>query len=192
MKYFIVIVILIVAGFYFFLPNETHVEDNVRSEEINIEDIYFIEGNSAISWNGAKIVGLSHDGKIPVKSGEVSDSSGEIVFDVSLIESDSNMLTGHLKSEDFFNVEMYPEAKLFIKSITSNQIVGDLTIKDVTKEIDIPVELTVGEVLTIKGQTTIDRTDFGINYKSGSIFQELGDGAISDDVEIVFDLTFRK
>ncbi|MCI5108501.1 MAG: YceI family protein [Candidatus Pacebacteria bacterium] len=191
MKY-ILIVIVLVIGAYFLLPDKKIEAPTNNIEGVDIVGEYKVEEDSRIDWRGAKVVGLSHDGSILISSGEINNGTGEIVFDVTSITSDSAGLSKHLKSEDFFDVETYPMAKFYIKSIDAKSITGDLTIKDVTKEITVPVEVSIDGDMAIKGETVIDRTDFGINYDSGSIFKELGDKAIDDDVNIYFDLKFAK
>src|SRR5690554_4233429 len=58
----------------------------------------------------------------------------------------------HLKSDDFFNSEEYPEMKFVSKSFKDDKIVGDLTIRDVTKEVTLDAELN-GIAVDPYGQT---------------------------------------
>src|SRR5690554_3283850 len=58
----------------------------------------------------------------------------------------------HLKSDDFFNSEVYPEMKFVSKSFKDDKIVGDLTIRDVTKEVTLNAELN-GIAVDPYGQT---------------------------------------
>ena len=63
---------------------------------------------------------------------------------------------------------------------------GNLTIKDETKNIAFPVTVEISEnELTLESETfTIDRTIWGVNYGSKSVFDDLGDNFISDDIEL--------
>ena len=70
-----------------------------------------------LSWLGEKVTG-EHNGTINLKSGWINwqDNkvvSGEFVIDMaSLKDADaSQKLEGHLKSEDFFGVEKFPDSK---------------------------------------------------------------------------------
>ena len=101
-------------------------------------------------------------------------------------------LEGHLKSEDFFGVEKYPTALLTFKNVKSNgknsyEVVGDLTIKDITKPVTF--ELSVyGNKAT--ANVKIDRTKFDVRYGSTSFFDDLQDKAIYDEFDLITDLEF--
>lgn len=150
---------------------------------------------SKIEWKGEKILG-SHTGTINLKEGylEVDEDvlvGGMFVVDMtSLVNSDlegeyKGKLEGHLKSDDFFGVEKYPTATLIIKDALKNGNVytvnGDITIKGTTKPITF--ELLMGKTAA-KTSMTIDRTQFGVRYGSGSFFDDLGDNTISNNFEL--------
>lgn len=99
----------------------------------------------------------------------------------------------HLKSEDFFNAEKYPEltfkSKGIIKKNDGNFIIsGDLTIRDITKEIDLIAELG-GIVVDPYGQTKaglsisgkIKRSDFGLKWNA---ITEAGNIVVSDEIKL--------
>ena len=108
--------------------------------------------SSTISWNAKKVTG-EHHGTIKLKSGTISLSKdkitgGEFIVDMtSIVDVDlpagewNDKLIGHLKSDDFFGVEKFQEAKLTITSVGKvdkdgkQEITGGLTIKDVTQMI---------------------------------------------------------
>jgi polyisoprenoid-binding protein YceI len=82
----------------------------------------------------------------------------------------------HLRSADFLDVEKYPELSFRSRggSLTSGnefQLVGELTIRDVTREVTLDVEYEGlalspwgGEVIGFSATTEIDREDFGITW----------------------------
>jgi len=77
--------------------------------------------------------------------------------------TDSDRLTGHLQTEEFFNTEVYPEA-LFsstevIKNSDGYRITGDLTVKGVTKSITMNATL-VDNLFT--ASFDLPRKEFGI------------------------------
>jgi polyisoprenoid-binding protein YceI len=102
----------------------------------------------------------------------------------------------HLKSDDFFNSEKYPEMKFVSKSFTGEQLIGDLTIRDVTKEITLDAELN-GIAVDPYGQTKagfeikgeINRKDFNLTW---SAVTEAGSIVVSDKVKLVIDVQFIK
>ncbi|HAH33887.1 MAG TPA: lipid-binding protein, partial [Flavobacteriaceae bacterium] len=68
---------------------------------------------------------------------------------------------------------------------------GNLTMLSISQNISFPVQITNQDnMVQVKSETfTIDRTKWGINYGSKSIFDNLGDKFIDDDMEITIDVT---
>ena len=110
---------------------------------------------------------------------------------------DNKGLVDHLSGKDFFDVATFPTSKFEItgtqklaqadKDGNNYNIMGNLTIKDVTKNITIPANVTMdSSKFTAKSKFNIDRTEFKVEYKSGKIFPDLKDKAIGDIIE--FDL----
>lgn len=159
---------------------------------------YIVEAaNSSLGWKAAFKVGASHKGTIAIKSGNInitdSDASGEFIIDMANIsegslpdEESKGKLIGHLMSDDFFSVEKFPTATLKIKAIDdNNQVKADLTIKDITNEIQFPATITVTDnKLIAEASFEIDRSLWDIRYGSGKFFKDLGDKFIKDEIEI--------
>lgn len=101
----------------------------------------------------------------------------------------SEMLVGHLKNEDFFDVEKYPIAQLEILSVkylnnTEIETHANLTIKGITNKINFNSVLEDSrDSFIMKSSFIIDRTKWGVNYESKSILDGLKDDAISDAIE---------
>lgn len=167
---------------------------------------------STITWRGTKPTG-EHIGTISIESGsftatEEQIESGMVTIDMTSIQvtdegmedEDRTNLENHLmgtvegKETDFFNVEEYPTATFEVTGITEKDgqkmLQGNLTIKDETKNIEFPVNTSIDEnELTLESETfTIDRTDWNVNYGSKSVFDNLGDNFISDDMELTLDV----
>lgn len=102
----------------------------------------------------------------------------------------------HLKSEDFFNAEKYPELTFKSTSFDGNKLVGDLTIKDVTKEVSLNTDFN-GVAVDPYGQTKagfeitgkINRKDFGLTWNAVT---EAGSIVVSDTIQFAIDLQFIK
>ena len=98
----------------------------------------------------------------------------------------------HLKASDFFDVALYPTSKFVITSFMEVEgdmaVIGNLTIKDVTKSITIPASVTtVDGVTTFKSELfNIDRADFNVKYGSKRWIEGLKDKFIDDLVEMSF------
>jgi len=154
----------------------------------------FDASNSELKWVGKKVTG-EHTGTVALKSGSLTIeknkiTAGKFVIDMTTI-NDTDMeagewhdkLNGHLRSDDFFGVEKFPEAVLTItvaKKFENNeaQVDGNLTIKGITQPVSFKVVQTAdGYTTTI----TVNRTKYGIQYGSGSVFEGLGDKMIYDD-----------
>ena len=73
------------------------------------------------------------------------------------------------------------------------KVVGNITIKGTTEEIQFPAEVTSeGGNVTAKADFTVDRSKFDIRYGSGSFFDNLGDKTIYDDFELSVSLVASK
>ncbi len=102
----------------------------------------------------------------------------------------------HLKSDDFFNAEKYPNLSFKSKSFDGETMVGDMTIRDVTKEVSLQVDFN-GIADDQYGQTkagfeatgTINRKDFNLNW---SAVTEAGNIVVSEKVKLVANLQFIK
>lgn len=102
----------------------------------------------------------------------------------------------HLKSDDFFNSELYPEINFVSKSFDGQNLIGDLSIRDVKKEIKLAVEFN-GIVLDPYGQTKagfelqgeINRKDFNLTW---SAVTEAGSIVVSDKVKLHVNVQFIK
>lgn len=108
-------------------------------------------------------------------------------------------LEKHLKNDDFFGVEKFPAANFVIKKVATSgnvlNITGDITIKGVTQSITFPATVVWNADKTVTAtaeKITIDRTKFGVQYKSKSIFSNIGDNFIYDDFTIGVKLVAKK
>ncbi len=170
---------------------------------------------STAGWEGSKtiIANWIDRGSIKVASGSVTVASSTItdatvVFDMTSISASQTgngseadkvgKLATHLKSDDFFNTEKYPTAifKATGLTLTSNgeqTITGNLTIRDVTKPISIPVTVTEEDgVVVVTGKATVDRTVYNVKFGSSKFFQNLGDNVISDEFKLDFKVYLNK
>jgi polyisoprenoid-binding protein YceI len=125
--------------------------------------------------------------KIKFDEQDLKNTDLEASIDVNTIDTGIKKRDKDLKSADYFDVERYPEIKFKSKNITRSangyNAVGDLTIKDVTKQVEIPFTFeNDGQHGVFKGTLAIDRLDFHVGGKS----RILGDHV---DVQITADVT---
>ncbi len=162
-----------------------------------------------IVYVGKKVTG-QHTGNVTAKSGNITVqgeeiTAGEIVVDMnSLTSSDitdaetNGKYVGHMKSPDFFDTAKFPESKLVIKNSKKTakglEATGDLTMLGQTKPVSFVITdfKKTDSVVTGKSNLTLNRTQWGLKYGSGSFFKGLGDKAINDDFTLAIDLTAKK
>lgn len=167
-----------------------------------ISDTYFTVDNKAstVKWVGSKITGSSHEGTVSIKEGGLQIQEGKIVngkftidmTSITVTDLDGGMkgkLEGHLKNEDFFDVEKHKTAALVITGMESGNAKGSLTIKGITQEISFPVQMGMANnQLTAKANIEVDRTKFDVRYGSDSFFDNLGDKAINNIIKFEVEL----
>ncbi len=185
---------------------ETHHEKPVKKIATSGE---FKVLNSKMTWKGFKATS-SHDGEITIKEGKlyVKDNKlvgGEFEIDMNSITNTdmakddpyNKKLVDHLKNADFFDVQKYPKATFEITNVSVKDevsiIEGNLTIKGITKNISFPASVLVEKsgVTLLSDKIKIDRTDFGIKYKSGKFFKNLKDKLINDIFEVSFKISAK-
>lgn len=172
-------------------------------------DVYTVDvTKSTVNWEGKKFSG-AHTGSIALTSGNLQFNGkklvqGGFIADMTSIktmdgEKPSPNLDKHLKNDDFFGVEKFPAANFVIKKVegtgTDVKITGDLTIKGKTNSISFPAKLTWNAdktVTAVAEKVTVDRTKYGIEYKSKSIFSSIGDNFIYDDFTLAVKLVAKK
>lgn len=130
-------------------------------------------------------------------------SDAKVIFTVETasVTTDNEQRDAHLKSDDFFNAEKYPEIKfestgLKRKKDNEYELQGNLTIRDVTKIVKLDVEAG-GIVVDAYGQTKagfsvsgkINRKDFGLNW---SAVTEAGGIVVSDEVKMMVEAQYIK
>jgi polyisoprenoid-binding protein YceI len=168
---------------------------------------------SLLNYEGSKPTG-KHFGTVNFKSGMFTFdagtvTSGSVVFDMNTIDDKSvtgdskQKLDGHLKSDDFFDVANFPEAKFEFISMEplenpregfTHTFTGNMTIKGITHQLSFRVEMEENgdQVIIEAPQFVFDRTIFDIKYNSGKFFSDLKDRLINDDIGISFRMVANK
>jgi len=171
---------------------------------------------SNIEWLGTKPTG-THNGTLGIKEGSIfikdgvmlggkftMDMNKIIVLDIENPGMNSN-LVNHLRSSDFFLVDSFPNAYFeFSKAIPLNdtpeienefipthRIEGNLTLRGITKGISFAAKINYEEGIfqATTPQFIINRTFWNVNYGSRSIFANLKDNFIHDEIGIKINLT---
>ncbi|MEO7174645.1 MAG: YceI family protein [Saprospiraceae bacterium] len=141
------------------------------------------------------------NGQISTSKVDLTDAKIDFSIDVNSINTDNEMRDKHLKGDDFFNAEKYPNMTFksaSFKKLSGNKYVleGDLTIRDVTKRVKFDV--TYGGTMKdpygntkagFKAKTTINRKNFNLQWSATT---EAGGLVVGDDVEINLNLEFAQ
>ena len=137
-------------------------------------------------------------GHIDIQDNEIEDASIEFSLDVNNTDTKLEQIDTHLKLNDFFDINEYPIISFKSTSFQKvnnniNFFKGDLTIKDVTKVVELEAEF-IGVnsyngdkkvAFEIKGD--IKRQDFGLDYNS---FNHNGGLALGKDIKLIANLEF--
>jgi polyisoprenoid-binding protein YceI len=127
---------------------------------------------------------------------DISKSSVEVNLKTASVDTKDVKRDEHLRSADFFDVEKHPEiifkSKRIEKSDDGYVAVGDLTLRGVTKEIQISFEIAgmitdpYGNTrMGLSASTKINRQDFGVSW---SKTLDTGGLVVSDDVDIEIEI----
>jgi len=131
-------------------------------------------------------------GTVQVPDGDFSKATVALTIDASSIDTGVADRDAHLKSGDFFDVAQYPELRFVGKRVQPGSgdidVVGDLTIKGITREVVLRVEQH-GQAkdpwgnlrVAFSAKTSIDRKDFGLTWNQ---VLETGGVMVGDRVEI--------
>lgn len=136
------------------------------------------------------------DGTLVIDEKDPSRSTISAAIKVASVDTGADQRDEHLRSEDFFNAERFPEITFTGTRIAPDgdnwSLAGDLTIRDVTRPVVLDVEFEGrgpdafgGERAGFTAQTKINRKDFGVNW-NGVI--EAGGVVVSDTVKIVLNI----
>jgi len=136
-------------------------------------------------------------GTVNYDAQDITKSSIDVKVDTTSINTDNENRDRDLRGPNFFETDKYPEAHFVSKKIEKRgdqwYAMGDLTIKDVTKQVELPFELNAGQTpmgpaIGITASTKINRKDYHINY--GRVMDN-GGAVVSDDVKLEINIEAR-
>jgi polyisoprenoid-binding protein YceI len=135
-------------------------------------------------------------GTITIDELEPSRSAAEVTLQAASISTSNEMRDEHLRSADFFDVENFPTLSFRSRRVTGAarkagdriELVGDLTIRGVTRE--VTVEATFegigrdpwgGDRISFSADTKLDRRDFGLTWNAAL---ETGGVLVANDIKV--------
>ncbi len=141
-------------------------------------------------------------GNLILDRNNLKASSVEATIETASIDTREPKRDEHLRSADFFDVQNYPTLTFKSKRFESAggdeyKVIGDLTIRGITKEVTLDVEAPATEMkdpwgnikIGASATTQIKRKDFGLTWNAAL---ETGGLLVGDDVKITLDLQFVK
>ena len=137
-----------------------------------------------------------YDINVTLDADDLSSLKADATIQVASINTGIERRDNHLRSDDFFNAEQFPTIKFVSKEVRNIngeefELVGDLTIRDVTKEVVLEAEFYgIGQMGDTKkagfeAETTINRFDYNLKWDR---LTEAGGLVVSENVKIVLDL----
>lgn len=195
--------------------NQADVSEAQEVAEVEMAATYNADtAASVVEWIGSKPTGTHHgtvqlqDGTFMVKDGSIAGGTFMIdmntITDLDLEGDMKSNLEAHLKGTvegkegDFFNVTQYPTATFEITEVKEQEgktmVSGNLTMKEKTHNVTFPATISMnGDVVQLESETfSIDRTLWDVNYGSKSVFDNLGDKFINDEIELTIKVTANK
>lgn len=175
-------------------PAEAAAVEEAPAEEAEAttvtETIALTAENTKVEFVGSKVTG-KHDGGFNEIEGSLviaqplDKTTANVTVQTASVWSDTDQLTDHLRSGDFFEVETYPTATFNLTSIAAEanedgtrQVNANLTMRGVEKAITFPAKFDVtDEKVQVSAEFSINRQDWGIVY-AGQADDLIRDGVI--------------
>lgn len=141
------------------------------------------------------------DATAEINNNDLTDATVTFEAETASVDTQSEQRDGHLKGDDFFNSDAYPKMTFKstnIKKVSDDEykVTGDLTIRDVTKPVDLKVEFNGAatdpwgmERLGFEVTGKINRREFGLKW---SAVTEAGGLVVSDDVKLLLNVQMVK
>ena len=145
----------------------------------------------------AKVRGRFTEVSGTVEVGEtLAETSVRAVASAASVSTNQADRDGHLRSADFFDVEAYPELTFVSTSVSSDSMIGDLTIKGVTRSVTFDLEFDGVQAdpwgntkAGFTATTAINRSDWGLTWNAAI---EGGGVLVSDKIAITLEVELLK
>ncbi len=140
-------------------------------------------------------------GTFTIDADQPSNSTAELTIEATSIDTRNADRDAHLKSNDFFAMEQYPQLHFVSTAVeqvteTDYRVTGDLTLRGVTKPVTIELEYAGAAVdpwgntrVGFEGSTKVNRKDWGVNWNAAL---EAGGVLVSEQVALEFEVSATK
>ena len=127
---------------------------------------------------------------------DVAQSTTNVTIKTASVATGTADRDAHLRGEDFFDADKFPEMTFVSTSFDGAALAGDLTIKGVTKPVTLDVEFTGvatdpwgNEKAAFEAQGELNRTDWGLTWNANL---EKGGVLVSEKIKLVLDVQLAK
>ena len=136
-------------------------------------------------------------GTVSFPEGDYKDARADVTIDAASIDTREEKRDAHLRSADFFDVEAFPSLTFKSRRVQAIkgdafQLVGDLTIKGITREVVLDVEVEGfqkdpwgNQKAGFSAATRINRKEFGLTWNQAL---ETGGLLVGDEIKISLDM----
>lgn len=136
--------------------------------------------NHSVSFSNKDVSGTFSDvsGNISLDENKLGDATLNLKIKVSSINTGNGIQNKHATSDEWFNADKYPYIEFTAKKIEKTEngfkAVGTLQIKNVSKEISIPITFSKkGSKGTMTAKFSVERTDYGVGKKGNDVAETL-------------------
>ncbi|MBB1155515.1 MULTISPECIES: YceI family protein [Amycolatopsis] len=141
------------------------------------------------------------EGSFTLDGENPANSSANVTIQTKSVDTRNADRDGHLRTNDFLSVEQFPTITFTSTGIKQTgedtfDVTGDLTVKDVTKQVTIPFEFGGAakdpfgnDRVGFEGSTTINRSDYGVTFNAAL---ETGGVLVSDKITLEFEISAIK
>ena len=140
---------------------------------------------------------LDFDVKVDGNAENLTAAHVDVEIKTASVNTKSESRDEHLRGADFFNSENYPEAQFVVTAINKGsngtyRITGDLTIKGITHAVGFDAQVSrAADTVSATGKVVVDRTKYGMRFRSGNFFKDLGDTLIYNDFDLNVNITAK-
>ena len=176
---------------------------DAQTTDFHISQVYPVDASHSYVGFSIKYMGYAKvKGRFEKFSGafrydeqDLNKTSVTFTVNVASIDTDNDWRDEDLRSDNWFNAETFPQIRFISSSVETTDagfnMIGDLTIKDVTKSVTLEMEPPSGVLKDVRddlqvifnGSLTFNRKDFGVEGKNWSKVKE-GMTAVGDLVKV--------
>ncbi len=140
-------------------------------------------------------------GTVVLDADEPGRSRADLTIEVASVDTGNAQRDEHLRTNDFFDAATYPQIRFISTGVErvddeSYRLIGDLTIKGITKPVVVDFEFTGivvdpwgNERAGFEGRTAVNRKDWGVNFNAAL---EAGGVLVSEKIALEFDVAVVK